>query len=95
MATIFSVSRTRIWEVFNSLAVDGIVDLVPQRGVHVARPTPEQARDVFEMRRLIEPGILGRLIETMTPDRAARLLEHHSREVDACRRNDARTNTRH
>jgi DNA-binding GntR family transcriptional regulator len=90
MAGIFGVSRARIREVFNSLAVDGIVELVPQRGAHVARPSPEQARDVFELRRLIEPGVVRRLVSTLTPERLARLREHHQREIDARRRKDTR-----
>lgn len=90
MAGIFGVSRARIREVFNSLAVEGIVELVPQRGAHVARPSPEQARDVFELRRLIEPGVVRRLISTLTPERLARLREHHRREIDARSRKDTR-----
>jgi DNA-binding GntR family transcriptional regulator len=90
MASIFGVSRARIREVFARLAHEGIVDLFPQRGAYVAKPTTEQARDVFEMRRLIEPGILRRLIATLTPERLSRLREHHAREVDARRRDDKR-----
>jgi DNA-binding GntR family transcriptional regulator len=46
---------------------------------------------VFEMRRLIEPGAVRRLISTMTPDKLERLREHHARELDARRRNDTRS----
>lgn len=91
LATIFGVSRARIREVLARLAHEGIVDLFPQRGAFVAKPTTEQARHVFEMRRLIEPGIVRRLINTLTPEKLARLREHYRREVDARQRNDKRT----
>src|SRR5690606_24124395 len=51
---------------------------------------PAQARDVFEMRRLIEPGIVRRLTATLGPEKLARLREHHGREEDARRRDDKR-----
>ena len=90
MAGIFGVSRSRMREVFARLAHEGVVELFPQRGAFVASPTPGQARDVFEMRRLIEPGIVRRVIATLTPEKLARLREHHGREEDARRRDDKR-----
>ena len=35
---------------------------IPQRGAYVAKPSIEQAVDVFEARRLIEPALLRRLV---------------------------------
>lgn len=90
LATIFKVSRARIREVLAKLSHEGIVDLFPQRGAFVARPTIERARHVFEARRLIEPGIVRRLIDTMTPEKLERLREHHRRETDARSRGDQR-----
>lgn len=90
LAGIFGVSRARIREVLARLAHEQIVDLYPQRGAFVARPTPEQAMDVFEARRLIEPAVLRRLIETMTPEKVARLRQHEELEKDARRRDDKR-----
>src|SRR5512146_363565 len=62
LAGIFSTSRARVREVLARLANERVVDLVPQRGAFVAKPTVEQAADVFEARRLIEPGIVRRLV---------------------------------
>lgn len=90
MAEIFGVSRARIREVLAKLAHEQIVELYPQRGAYVAKPTPEQARDVFEARRLIEPAVLRRLVDTITPDKIARLRQHTELEADARRRNDKR-----
>lgn len=90
LAEIFNVSRARIREVLNRLAHDQAVELIPQRGAYVAKPTIEQAMDVFEARRLIEPAILRRLIENLTPERVARLRQHQAIEQDARRREDRR-----
>ncbi len=90
LAVIFSVSRTRIREVLARLAHEQVVELIPQRGAYVAKPTIEQALDVFEARRLIEPALVARLIETLTPERVARLRQHLALEIDARRRNDKR-----
>jgi DNA-binding GntR family transcriptional regulator len=90
LAEIFGVSRARIREVLARLAHEQIVELYPQRGAYVAKPTIEQARDVFEARRLIEPAVLRRLIDTITPDRVARLRQHVELETDARRRDDKR-----
>jgi DNA-binding GntR family transcriptional regulator len=90
MADIFGVSRARIREVLARLAHEQIVQLYPQRGAYVAKPTIEQARDVFEARRLIEPAVLRRLIETITPEKVARLRQHSELEADARRRDDRR-----
>jgi DNA-binding GntR family transcriptional regulator len=90
MADIFGVGRARIREVLARLAHEQIVELYPQRGAYVAKPSIEQARDVFEARRLIEPAVLRRLIDTLTPEKVARLRQHNELEADAHRRNDKR-----
>ena len=90
MADIFGVSRARVREVLARLAHEQIVELYPQRGAYVAKPTTEQARDVFEARRLIEPAVLRRLIETLSPEKINRLRQHQELEADARRRNDKR-----
>jgi DNA-binding GntR family transcriptional regulator len=90
LAEIFDVSRARVREVLARLAHEQIVELYPQRGAYVAKPTIEQALDVFEARRLIEPAVLRRLIETLTPEKLARLRQHQELELDARRRDDQR-----
>lgn len=90
LAEIFGVSRARIREVLARLAHEQIVELYPQRGAYVAKPSIEQALDVFEARRLIEPAVLRRLIETLTPEKLARLRQHQELEIDARRRDDKR-----
>jgi DNA-binding GntR family transcriptional regulator len=91
LATIFNASRAKIREVLARLAHEQIVELIPQRGAFVAKPTIEQAQDVFEARRLIEPGVLRRLIATLDDVKQQRLRRHLDQEGDARRRNDTRS----
>ncbi len=88
LADIFGVSRARVRQVLTRLAHEQLVELFPQRGAFVARPTPEQAMDVFEARRLIEPAILQRLIATLTPKKLQRLRQHLELELGARQRDE-------
>jgi len=63
LASAFKVSRTRIRPVLVRLANEHIVVLTPNRGATVAQPTQAQAREVFQVRRLIEPTLLACFIE--------------------------------
>lgn len=87
LGEIFNVSRARVREVLARLSHERIVDLLPQRGAFVAKPTIEDAADVFEARRLIEPAVLRRLISRLTPEKLAALTEHQALE-DAARQQD-------
>ena len=90
LGEIFGVSRARVREVLARMSHEQIVEIYPQRGAYVAKPAPSQAHDVFEARRLIEPALLRRLIDTLTPERVARLRQHQELELDARRREDKR-----
>ncbi|MBU1361614.1 MAG: GntR family transcriptional regulator [Gammaproteobacteria bacterium] len=88
LAAIYGTNRPRIREVLARLSHEQVVELVPQRGAFVAKPTVEQARDVFETRRLVEPGVLERLTQNLDDDKLRRLVEHLEREEKARRAQD-------
>ena len=90
LANIFGTSRAKVREVLARLAHEQIVELVPQRGAFVAKPTIEQAQDVFEARRLIEPGVLRRLVATIDDVKHQRLRRHLDQEAEARRLDDKR-----
>ncbi len=92
LAGIYDVSRTRIRRVLPRLAHEGVVTLEPNRGAFVASPTVIDARNVFEARRVVEPGIVERLLAQ--PDRrgiVARLRAHVALERRARAAGDARS----
>lgn len=90
LAEIFAVSRPRIREVIARLAHEQIVELFPQRGAYVAKPTIEKAGDVLEARRVIEPAVVSRLIAHLTPEKLERMREHEKLERVARERQDKR-----
>ena len=65
----FGVSRTRIRQVLVRLASEQIVVITPNRGASIARPTPDDAREVFNARQLIELPLVETFISVATePD---------------------------
>ncbi|RZS33023.1 GntR family transcriptional regulator [Corticibacter populi] len=63
LAGIFGVSRTRVRPVLVRLAHDRLVTLRPHRSAAVASPSAEEAREVFEARRLIEPRLVSGFVQ--------------------------------
>ena len=61
LATAFSVSRTIVRKVLQRLSHERLVDIVPNKGASVARPSAEEARQVFDARRVIERLLVERL----------------------------------
>ena len=57
VGVLFDVSRTVVRAALQALAFEGLVKTERNRGAFVANPSPEEARQVFDSRRLIEPGI--------------------------------------
>lgn len=90
VASIFGVSRTKIRQAITRLAHDGIVTVYPNRGAFVSSPTVEEARQVFEARRLIEPWLIRKLAATATPAQVKRLRSHVALESEARAANDWR-----
>lgn len=90
LATIFGASRAKVREVLARLAHDQMVELVPQRGAFVAKPTVEQAQDVFEARRLIEPSVLKRLTSVLDDVKLLKLRRHLDKEAEARAQDDKR-----
>lgn len=95
LAGIFGVSRARIRSVLPRLAHEGVVQLEPNRGAFVAKPTVAEARDVFETRRIIEPAIARKLAvgRTRRSDLAA-LRQHVAAEAKARASGDSRAMVR-
>lgn len=63
LCEFFSIGRTRLRKVLSRLAADHVVELVVNRGAFVARPSVEEAREVFRARRLIEGDLTRRAAE--------------------------------
>jgi len=73
LAGAFGVSRTRIRPVLVRLASEQVVTLTPHRGATITQPTEQEAREVFEARRLIEPTLVALFITHASEADMARL----------------------
>ena len=67
LGEIFSVSRTVIRAVLQRLAHERIVQIHPNRGAFVSEPSPAEAQEVLQARRLIEAGIVREAILKQIP----------------------------
>ena len=94
LAGIFSVSRTLVRQALNQLSRDGLVALEPSRGAFVAQPGIDEARQVFEVRRMLEAAMVRRLCGCITDAQVAALRAHLKAEATATNRSDVRGRTR-
>jgi DNA-binding GntR family transcriptional regulator len=61
LAEKFGVSRTPVREVMQELQSQGLLEPVGSRGKRVRRITPEEVREIFWLRYVLEPPIANRL----------------------------------
>jgi len=94
IADIFKVSRTLVRQALNQLSRDHLVTLEPARGAFVATPSAAEARQVFEVRRMVEGALVKQLCASVTARQVAELRAHLKREADAVARTDVTGRTR-
>lgn len=94
IADIFGVSRTVVRQALNQLSRDRLVRLEPARGAHVAEPSVDEARQVFEVRAMLESSLVRRLAERVTDSQIAELRAHLAAERAAVARTDVPGRTR-
>lgn len=73
IADAFGVSRTIVRTALQALARDGVVVIQKNRGASVAHPSPDEAREIFEARALVEPRIAALAAGRMREGDGARL----------------------
>ena len=83
LASVFHVNRTRIREVLSRLAYEGVVTTIPNRGAFVASPSVEEARHIFQARRIMEPALIRSLVDKGTDEDFQKLHAHVAEERDA------------
>lgn len=94
IADIFQVSRTLVRQALNQLSRDHLVTLEPARGAHVARPSVNEARQVFEVRKMIETTMVRQLCAVVTDAHIAALRRHLHAEREAVQQTDVSGRTR-
>ncbi|MBN9277421.1 MAG: GntR family transcriptional regulator, partial [Hyphomicrobium sp.] len=94
LCAVFGVSRTKVRQALNRLARSKLVVLKPRRGAFLAEPTPEEARQIFEARRVIECEIFAQFTRTASEADLAALERHVQAERRAIRMDDVRLRNR-
>jgi len=79
---LFSVSRTVVRAALQMLSFEGLVRTERNRGAFVANPTPEEARQVFDSRRLIEPALAKAAAERIGPSDIAAFRQRLAQESE-------------
>jgi DNA-binding GntR family transcriptional regulator len=94
IADIFQVSRTLVRQALNQLSRDRLITLEPARGAFVAQPSVEEARQVFEVRHLLEGAMIRQLCARITARQIADLRRHLKAEREAIARINVSGRTR-
>lgn len=94
IADIFQVSRTVVRQALNQLSRDRLIVLEPARGAFVRQPSIEEARQVFEVRSLVEGAMVRELARVITDAQVAQLRRHLRDEAQAVARTDVSGRTR-
>jgi len=88
LADRYGVSRTPVREALRQLAVSGLVEVRPRRGVIVAKVTPEQVMDMFEAMAEIEATCVRLAAHRMTPLERSHLIRIHEETAAVVQRGD-------
>jgi DNA-binding GntR family transcriptional regulator len=89
LADHFGVSRTLVRQALFQLVQKHLVKMEPARGAFVAAPTVDEARQVFQVRRLLEAEMTRDFIRNVTPAKLKALREHMAQEKAAVDGRDA------
>jgi DNA-binding GntR family transcriptional regulator len=67
LSEVFEVSRIVVRQALIRLADDGLVSIVRNRGAFVAKPSMQEAYELYDALTLIEQGVAAQLAERMGP----------------------------
>jgi DNA-binding GntR family transcriptional regulator len=88
LASEFGVSRTVVRQALQRLAQDQVIELMHNRGARVPMPNLEDARHVFEARRMVECEVARQLGGRLTPEQLQELHALAQAEVAADQRGE-------
>jgi DNA-binding GntR family transcriptional regulator len=94
LARIFGVSRERIRKLLHRLAAERRLQIIPNRGAYIPRPTREDMQMVYEAHRVLEAGILLDLARRRPAAIVSRLDCHLAEERAAAQRGDRAASVR-
>jgi len=93
LADQFGVSRTLVRQALYRLSQNRLITIEPARGAFVAAPSTEEARQVFEVRRMLEAGMVRAFVASARAADIKALQTHIAQEKQAVKRDDVPVRT--
>ncbi|GAA2227176.1 GntR family transcriptional regulator [Herbiconiux moechotypicola] len=90
----FGVSRTLIRSALARLSAEGLVDVGKTKSATVAQPSPDDAREAFEVRRALEREVVRLVAQRWTPELDETLTTHIDAEREASEAGDHKRSVR-
>ncbi len=75
IAEWLGTSRTPLREAINRLVQEGLITEIPYRGNFVRKFTPEEVKDIYEVRKTLEVMAIRRAVRFMTEEEAREISE--------------------
>jgi DNA-binding GntR family transcriptional regulator len=88
LADHFGVSRTLVRQALFQLSQNRLIRMEPARGAFVATPSVEEAKQVFEVRRMLEIEMTRQFVRQVTPSKIKALQAHVAEERKAVEQQD-------
>ncbi|MBS0445585.1 MAG: GntR family transcriptional regulator [Proteobacteria bacterium] len=76
LGRVYAVSRTKIRAALLLLSKDKLIEMIPDKGAFVSRPSVDEARQVFAVRRLLESEVVRLYVQSATAADNAALQQH-------------------
>lgn len=76
LAGVYGVSRTKVRAALLMLSKDRLIDMVPDKGAFVAKPSAVEAREIFAVRRILEAALAREFVATATAEHYRGLRDH-------------------
>ncbi|WP_286563439.1 GntR family transcriptional regulator [Variovorax brevis] len=76
LGRVYAVSRTKIRAALLTLSKDKLIEMIPDKGAFVSKPTVQEAREVFGVRRLLESEVVRLFVARATPADYQALEQH-------------------
>jgi DNA-binding GntR family transcriptional regulator len=83
IANALAITRMRARKVLQQLSVVGLVTLIANRGAFVAKPSVDEAREVFSARRLIEGELAAQMAKQRSEHDLSLLHQHLNEQREA------------
>jgi DNA-binding GntR family transcriptional regulator len=76
LGRVYAVSRTKIRAALLTLSKDKLIEMIPDKGAFVSKPSVQEAREVFGVRRILESEVVRLFVAKARPA-DYRALEQH------------------